>query len=395
LRNQFASDGNYLRESKLLINFEGSNSNNSYEEYENSNEKSSGKKKLSSIISLLLLIVGGTFLVQNTLAANISLNSGGAVEFGQGVAMTAACSGADSLIVTPNSEFTNASGSGAHYLKTITVTGIPVGCNGVDFNISVYDSTTSTALPMFGSTKSVATIWNNAGTFQGGTGYLGSTISSGSGTFTVTFTTPVALASNVSRLTIQSSNHAPFSCATDLICSVGDTSSSGGTVFYYSAAGFTETGTACASNCHYLEYAPLSWYPGNDDGSFNFSYNGASKYGIPVTTGTKDALGAGYNNTALIITAGDTQGAHARAKAYVGPYANTTGEWFIPSTNEMNAIWDSAAKSSGGFRPNEYHVSVQDEGSQRCKSINFFNRSNNSQGCTGANPYRARPIRAF
>ena len=35
-------------------------------------------KKLSSVLALLLLIVGGTFLVQNTLAANISLNSGGA-----------------------------------------------------------------------------------------------------------------------------------------------------------------------------------------------------------------------------------------------------------------------------------------------------------------------------
>lgn len=380
----------------MLINFDGSNLNNSYEEYENSTEKSSGsKKRYSSILAFLLLIVGGTYLVQTTLAANISLNSGSAVEFGQGVAMTAACSGANALTVTPNSEFANASGSGAHYLKTITVSGIPVGCNGVDFNISVFDSVTSSALPMFGSTKSVATIWNNAGTFEGGTGYSGSSITSGSGTFTITFTTPVALASNVSRITLQSSGHAPFSCALDLICSVGDTSPSGGIVFYKSVSAFTETGTACASDCHYLEYAPLSWYPGNDDGSFNFSYNGASKYGIPVTAGTKDALGAGYNNTALIITAGDTQGAHARAKAYVGPYANTTGQWFIPSTNEMNAIWDSSAKSLGGFRPNEYHVSVQDEGSQRCKSINFFNRSNNSQGCTGANPYRARPIRAF
>ena len=379
----------------MLINFEGSNSNNSHQEYEDSNDVPTGKKKISSVLALLLLIVGGTFLVQNTLAANISLNSGGAVEFGQGVAMTAACSGANTLTVTPNSEFSNSSGAGAHYLKTITVSGIPAGCNGVDFNISVYDSTTSTALPMFGSTKSVATIWNNAGTFQGGTGYAGSTISSGSGTFTITFTTPVALASNVSRLTIQSSNHAAFNCAIDLICSVGDTSASGGTVFYYSATAFTETGTACASDCHYLEYAPLSWYPGNDDGSFNFSYNGVSKYGIPVTTGTKDTLGAGYNNTALIIAAGDTQGAHARAKAYVGPNGNTTGEWFIPSRFEMNEIWDSTAKSSGGFRPSEYHVSVQDEGTQRCKSINFLNRSNNSQGCTGANPYRARPIRAF
>jgi hypothetical protein len=341
------------------------------------------------------MVVTGGFFLQTTLAGNITINSSGNVEFGQGLTLTAACSGASVLTVTPNASFTNVSGFGAFYFNSVTVSGIPAGCNGADFNISVYDSTTSTALSIFNASSKVATIWNNAGTFQAGTGSTGLNVTSGSGTFTVTFATPVALASDVAKLSLQSSTHAPYVCATDGVCAVGDTSASGGVIFYYSVAAFTETGTACASNCHYLEYAPLSWYAGSDDGSFNFSWNGAAKYGIPVTTGTKDALGAGYNNTALIIAAGDSQGAHARAKAYVGPYANTTGQWFIPSTYEMNAIWDSSAKSLGGFRAAEYHVSVQDEGSQRCKSINFANRSNNSQGCTGANPYRARPIRAW
>ena len=79
------------------------------------------KGKLSSVLALLLLIVGGTFLVQNTLAANISLNSGGAVEFGQGVAMTAACSGANVLTVTPTSSFINVSGAGSHYFNSVRV----------------------------------------------------------------------------------------------------------------------------------------------------------------------------------------------------------------------------------------------------------------------------------
>ena len=123
------------------------------------------KKKLSSGLSLILFLIGGGFFLQTTLAANINLNSGGAVEFGQGIAMTAACSGANVLTVTPNSEFANVSGGGDHYLKNITVSGIPAGCNGVDFNISTYDSVTSTALSMFNSNKTVATIYNNAGTF--------------------------------------------------------------------------------------------------------------------------------------------------------------------------------------------------------------------------------------
>jgi hypothetical protein len=375
----------------MIIDFD-----ESYESVDSSaTYESAPKKKYKGPLALSALVVVGALFLQNTLAANISLGTGANLEFGQGVQVTAACSGSDVLTLTPYSSFVNSSGSGSYYLNSVKVSGIPASCNGVDFNISVFDSTTSTALPIFATSKTVASVWNNAGTFQIGSGSTGSSVTSGSGTFTITFTSPVALASGVSRVTLQSVSHAAYSCAADLVCEVGDISPSGGTIFYKSVTAFTETGTVCASDCHYLEYAPLSWYPGNDDGSFNFSYNGASKYGIPVTTGTKDALGAGYNNTALIIAAGDTQGAHARARAYVGPYANTTGEWFIPSRFEMNEIWDSTAKSSGGFRPSEYHVSVQDEGSQRCKSINFLNRSNNSQGCTGANPYRARPIRAF
>jgi hypothetical protein len=375
----------------MIIDFD-----ESYEPVGNSASDESGpRKKYKGPLALSALVVVGALFLQNTLAANISIGTGSQIEFGQGVQVTAACSGSDVLTLTPYSSFVNSSGSGSYYLNSVKVSGIPTSCQGVDFNISVFDSTTSTALPIFASSKTVASVWNNAGTFQLGSGSTGSSVTSGSGTFTITFTTPVALASAVSRVTLQSVSHAAYNCAADLICNVGDISPSGGTIFYKSVSAFTETGTACASDCHYLEYAPLSWYPGNDDGSFHFSYNGASKYGIPVTTGTKDALGAGYNNTALIIAAGDTQGAHARARAYVGPYANTTGEWFVPSRLEMNEIWDSTAKSSGGFRPNEYHVSVQDEGSQRCKSINFLNRSNNSQGCTGPNPYRVRPIRAF
>ena len=392
---EFASNSKYLKEGKLLINFDESNSNNSYEEYENSNEKSSGKKKLSSIISLLLLIVGGTFLVQNTLAANISLNSGGAVEFGQGVAMTAACSGADSLIVTPNSEFTNTSGSGAHYLKTITVSGIPAGCNGVDFNISVYDSITSTALPIFGSTKSVATIWNNAGTFQIGSGSKEATITSGSGTFTITFPTPVALASAVSRITLQSVPHVAYSCVTDLICNVGDISPSGGTIFYKSVSAFTETGTVCGSNCYYLEYAPLTWAGSSSEGPYNFFHNSTGPvYASSLVAGTSVNLGTGYNNTSLLIAAGDNVGAPSRARAYAGPNGDTTGQWFVPSLNELLALYDSSAKSLSTFNGSDYHTSSQASAGS-CRSVNFANRSSNTQNCSVNNPYRLRPIRAF
>jgi hypothetical protein len=237
-------------------------------------------------------------------------------------------------------------------------------------------------------------VYDNAGTFQAGAGAVGLTVSSGSGTFTVTFITPVALATTVAKITIQSSSHAPYSCVTDGVCAVGDTSISGGVIFYYSAAAFTETGTACASNCHYLEYAPLTWMGTSAEGPYNFYQTAGNAYASVLISGTFSTFGAGFNNTSVLITAGDTQGAPSRARAYTGPKGDTAGQWFIPSLNELNALYDSPAKSLSTFDPSDYHTSSQASAGS-CRSINFANRSNNTQNCTGNNPYRTRPIRAW
>ena len=171
-------------------------------------EASGTRKNFRGILALMLLFIAGGAYVQTTLAANISLNSGSSVEFGQGVAMTTACSGANSLTVTPRSEFVNSAGSGAYYLKSITVSGIPAECNGKDFNISVYDDIpNSSALPIFGSSKTVATIYNNAGNFERGFQSTGTTVSNASGGFTVTFTSPLALSSNTLKVILQSADH--------------------------------------------------------------------------------------------------------------------------------------------------------------------------------------------
>jgi len=321
-------------------------------------ESKGTRKNFKGVLALIFLVVAGGTYLQTTLAANISLNSGKAVEFGQGVAMVAACSGANSLTVTPNSEFVNASGSGAHYLKTITVSGIPSGCNGDDFQISVYDSTTSTALPMFASTKTVASIWNNSGFFQGGSGFLGSTVTSSSGSFTVSFTTPVALASNVAKITLQSSSHAAGNCATENICSVGDTGPGGGIVFY-SGAAFTETGTVCNTRCNYLELAPKFWYSNPEPvGQL-----------APVSSWpsvTSDLFGAGWSNTnTLTAYANNTTGVYAAVR--YGAATSTVGQWFLPSTYEMDALYNSPIMTQltpdwywtssyhGGFAGAEYY----------------------------------------
>ena len=88
-------------------------------------------KKLRVILGIgALAAVAG---LGSTLAANISLNGGGNVEFGQGVATTAACD--DDITLTPISEFSNA--SYADDEATFTMSAIQV--SGIDLTPEGWD----------------------------------------------------------------------------------------------------------------------------------------------------------------------------------------------------------------------------------------------------------------
>ena len=63
-------------------------------------ELTPARKKSRKLLTLAFLLSGG-LLIQTTLASNISLTSGGSKEFGQGIQLTTACSGANSLTLTP------------------------------------------------------------------------------------------------------------------------------------------------------------------------------------------------------------------------------------------------------------------------------------------------------
>jgi hypothetical protein len=371
-------------------------------------EQGGSKRKMRGPIALSALVVIGALFLQNTLAANISIGTGSQIEFGQGVQVATACSGSNMLTVTPNSSFTNTSGAGAYYLKSVTVSGIPSSCQGVDFNLSFYDSSTSTALPIFATSKTVASIWNNAGTFQVGSGSVEATITSGSGTFTITFPTPVALASAVSRVTLQSTSHAAYSCAADRICNVGDISPSGGTIFYKSVTPFTETGALCGSNCYYLEWAPGNWNGGTKDSgvSVNFWKNGDTYVGPygPGGSGlmsdvTRDEFGYGYANTNALIVAGDTSGMSTLVRNYAGPLGNTAGQWFVGSKAELYlARNNSSAYNGNEFSNQVYYASSQSLSNLgNCWSVGMGPTNGNAytQNCTSNNPSKVRPFRAF
>jgi hypothetical protein len=170
---------------------------------------SSRWRKLPGVLSLLVAIsVGGTYL-QNTLAANINLNSASAVEFGQGMSVITACATtAPGLTLTPYSNFTNQGGSsGTYYFSGFSVSRIPSGCNGATFSLSAYSTSGNSAITLFG-TDSVAKILDTNGSYTSGSGANINVTTNSATSFTVSFASPLALTTSVAKLTLQSSTEA-------------------------------------------------------------------------------------------------------------------------------------------------------------------------------------------
>jgi hypothetical protein len=306
------------------------------------------RRNFGAFGSSIMLIVAGLFL-SNTYAANISLSSDARVEFGQGVSMTTACSGSQALTVTPYSTFVNTSGAGSFYFNSVKVSGIPVSCYGVNFTINAYGETSTSPLSIFNTNDKSAIVSNNAGTFQLATGSTsGASISSGSGTFTITFTNPVATAGSVSRLTIQSSPFTAPTCAQGGTCSVGDIGPGGGRIFFVSASGFncgptyTSTGSPTGGLCKHLESAPAGWNSGSDPTLIG-AVTGYQNIDVPGITNEATAfnnalaIGLGYKNSVAIVTqngAGSTYAAGA-ARSYSG---GSKSDWYLPTLAELNLL---------------------------------------------------------
>lgn len=368
------------------------------------------RKKPRTLFGVLLLCAGGLFL-NTTLAANINISTGGKVEFGQGISVTTACSGASVLTATPNASFINASGSGSFYFNSVTVSGIPSSCNGVDFLLSVYDSTTSSALPIFATNKSVARVWNDAGTFKLGTGSVsGASIISNSGSFTLSFTAPVALATRVSRLTLQSTEHVDLICAIDAMnCSVGDIGPGGGKVFYVDNNGFSAPGTACGDNCHGLEFARTwSWVIGSSGvqtgdnlyqyadlgwGNHTGTFLRTNRVADNLTNGTGDqAIGAGYMNTQQMALRRPGNSLAPAVLRYAGAN-NTLGQWFIPSLYEVRELYLSSARNGDVNFELGFYASSSERDNSFFWKIDFRDGAFQIESRSGWG--RVRPVRAF
>lgn len=174
-------------------------------------KKPAARRTLPKFIAAGLLMLYVFFIYQTTFAVNFRLNAIGGLEFAQSVAATAPCTGGNEIKVTPRSLFVNAdNGDGTYYLSSVQIEGIPAACRGKNFDISFYDSATaSSALPIYsadGANMRVATVYSTptANIFTPGFQSSGIAVSSASGAFTVTFKTPIALAPNVKKVTLQS-----------------------------------------------------------------------------------------------------------------------------------------------------------------------------------------------
>jgi hypothetical protein len=389
-------------------------------------EDKMGRKFQSKFLTTAVVIFASVFFFQSTLASNISLNSSQGIEFGQGISQAVACSGATNLTVTPYSSFVNAANStGTYYLKSVKVSNIPSSCYGVDFTINAFGNSDSAPLALFNSTSTAAVIYNNAGTFSRGTGSTGMTVASSSGTFTATFTTPVAQSSSVFKITIQSGAHSVVTCAQGGSCIVGDRGPGGGIVYYVSVTPFTSTGSNCNTTCKYLEVAPAGWNNGAvvaNDPLLVWSSNSSLTTGQDkVTAGTESAfanekfnwkIGQGFYNTSVMKVAGATSTAQAAVLAYAG--GSTAGQWFIPSMNELNELCKYArgqttgvltvactsggtlktgtADDLGGFVANSNWSSS--EGGAFSAWFQDFGSGNQGEGTKGSALY-VRPVRAF
>lgn len=178
--------------------------------------KKSNLKSLAGLASVAAVAVLGS-----TLAANISLGSGSALEFGQGVQVTAACD--NSVTLSPKVTFVNGANP-VFMLSTVSFSDVDgrasgsassgggTGCQGKVLQLNAYGDTSATPLQIATANStavSVATIGINGSTPTTSAGFVianTANLASATSSFDLGITTPSATSGSVYKLTLQSSN---------------------------------------------------------------------------------------------------------------------------------------------------------------------------------------------
>ena len=316
-------------------------------------------------------VIAATIGFGSTLAANINISSG-PIEFGQGVAQTVTCGGADvNITITPRSTFLNESGAGRYAFSSFEVSDIPIACNGVDFTFSFYgdgpnrlqpnqysgdwcvfmdpcsngvpeenisDITVHfAALDPTHETVGSGYLWTdtwfgfpkdvNGNQVPGATHSESRTESSFEIFFYLVgadgdYPSPGIDASELSHITVQTSGTAVP------VYDVGDAGPGGGKIFYID--------TNDDFDWNFLEVAPTDF----DGNGINFcTYNpgypvidSAPEIDNSASNPFETAIGTGQRNTNKLIN-NCSDGAGVQASAYEGP--NALHDWFLPSKDEL------------------------------------------------------------
>ena len=169
--------------------------------------------------------------------------------------------------------------------------------------------------------------------------------------YTITATNATGSATQTFALTV-----------TAVVYTVGQRGPGGGIVYYVSANFFTSTGSTCDTQCKYLEVAPATWQSAGvsvaNDSTYQWSNNTTALTGQDITTASTEGIapntneklnwkiGQGFYNTSVMKVSGATSAAQAAVLAYAG--TSIAGQWFIPSTNELNELCKYARGQTTG-----------------------------------------------
>jgi len=388
--------------------------------------RSGTKKPLKIILGIGALV--GTIALGSTFAASINLNDSGPVEFGQGVAQTVACSGDDSITVTPTSQFINSDGAGGYYFTSVSLSEIPTDCIGVGFTITAYDQAGETIrlTDCFdegaGYKPVVRFDGSDSATTDQSYGEMFSEVTDAdSSSFTLTWVgggadncTSTALAEDVYRISIESSSTEAAPAGYE----VGDPGPGGGIIFYVSEDGF-DCGPTFESRCEYLEVAPGDWNGVTGDAVGARwaieSLKSTNVIGITDEGTSRDGtgIGLGYKNSLAVLEQGnDATVAASMALSYA---STSRDDWYLPTSVELNLLcqWNRGVPSSattgceGGSLNSEiygaqssnitdwYYWSSSEYGGGTAWLGGMRSSSNRAPGAKDATAWRVRPIRAF
>jgi hypothetical protein len=178
--------------------------------------KKSNLKSLAGLATVAAVAVLGS-----TLAANISLGSGSAIEFGQGVQTTSACD--SSITLSPKVTFINSSTNPQFYFSTVSFSDVDTrtagsstvsggtGCAGKTLTLNAYGDTSATPISfatVSSSLVSSATVGiSSGGALTAASGFTISAVTTavaGQTAFDLGISQPAATSGQIYKLTLQS-----------------------------------------------------------------------------------------------------------------------------------------------------------------------------------------------